>query len=146
VGTQLHSLLQTIIAAYFHSIRKELRIRALTACRLQLNPATGRHVLPDVMVVEGPYKGGRTIVDVPAVAIEIKSPDDTFDSIIDKCFEYTAFGVANIVVVDPDSRRQFVFADNALQLVPALIPLHLPKQNIDTVLPMDRMFAELDED
>src|SRR5262249_9518150 len=104
------------------------------------------HVVPDVMVVERPYTKGRIVVDVPAVVIEVKSPEDRFGEIIDKCFEYAAAGIPNIIMIDPDSRRQAVFADHALQFVEPLIMLHLPKTNVDLVLPVDEIFARLDAD
>jgi Uma2 family endonuclease len=86
------------------------------------------------------------VIDIPAVVIEVKSPTDRFDEIIDRCFEYAAFGVPNIVAIDPDSRRQFVFQNDALRAVPASIKLHLPKVNVAFSLPMDQIFEALDDD
>jgi len=49
-------------------------------------------------------------------------------------------------VIDPDYRRQYVFKDNALQLVSPVITLHLPKSGADMLFPVDQMFTEMDEE
>ncbi len=110
--------------------------------------STSRHVVPDVMIVERPYVRGKTVIDVPAVVFEIKSPDDTLDDLFDKCLEYAALGVGNIVVLDPDPahRRQYIFTDNALRLVGTEIVLSLPKSDGKLSFPVGAMFAELDEE
>jgi len=122
-------------------------IKGFVGTPLRMSPE--RCVVPDAMVSERPYQHGLEVTDIPAVVIEVESPTDRFDEydeIIDKCFEYAAFGVPNIVVIDPDSRGQFVFHNEALQSVPALIKLHLPMSNMDLTLPMDRIFETLDND
>jgi Uma2 family endonuclease len=145
VGTQKHGTLQMVIGAYILSLRIEFRmIKGFVETRFRMSP--DRYVVPDVMVVERPYRHRLEVIDVPAVVIEVKSPTDRFDEIIDKCFEYAACGVPNIIVIDPDSRRQFVFQNDALRSVPASIDLHLPKSNMDLTLPMDRIFEALDND
>ena len=108
-----------------------------------MDRTTGRHRIPDVMVLEEPYTKGKVVTDVPAIVIEIKSPDDTLDELMDKCLEYAALGIRNIVVLDPDHKRQYVFANSALQLSTSIV-LHLPKSGVDLPLPVDQMFDELD--
>jgi Uma2 family endonuclease len=146
VGTQLHGLLQTIISAYLHQLRKTFGFVVFTETRLRLS--TSRHVVPDVMIVERPYLRGKTVTDVPAVVFEIKSPDDTLDDLFDKCLEYAALGVENIVVLDPDPthRRQYIFTADALRLVGTEIVLRLPKSDGNLHFPVGAMFAELDEE
>jgi Uma2 family endonuclease len=145
VGTQKHGTLQMIIGAYLLSMRNEFRmIKGFVETRLRMSPE--RYVMADVMVVERPYQHGLEVTGVPAVVMEVKSPTDRFDEIVGKCFEYTAFGVPNIILIDPDSRRQFVFQNDAFRSVPASVKLHLPKSNADFTLPMDRIFEALDED
>lgn len=63
---------------------------------------------------------------------------------IGKCLEYADLGVANIVVLDPDHRRQYVFANDALQLS-EINSLRLPKAGIDLPFPVRDLFSELDE-
>ena len=116
-GTQLHGWLQTILASYFRQVRSSHRIRVFSGTRLRVNATTGRHRVPDVLVLEIPYEKGKVVVDVPAIIVEIKSPDDTFDDIIDKCFDYENQSVPNIVLMDPDNKRCWLFKKGSLQLL-----------------------------
>ena len=80
----------------------------------------------------------------PLVTIEVKSPDDSFDDIIDKCLEYSALSVPNIVVANPEQKRQFVFSSaNCLKLVDR-VEILLPAG--DSIhLPLDEMYREMEE-
>ena len=143
VGTPQHGLLQALLAIYFGQFRKSHKIEVLTEARLLVNVQGDRHRIPDVIVLETPYKKGKVVTDVPAIVIEIKSPDDTFDDIVDKCFEYESRGVPNILVMDPDNKRAFVFEGNALRfLTGASVMLRLPSTTLE--LPFADLFAELD--
>ena len=116
-GTQLHGWLQLILGSYFRQFRSSHRIRVFSGTRLLVNATTGRHRVPDVLVLEIPYEKGKVVVDVPAIIVEIKSPDDTFDDIIDKCFDYENQSVPNIVLMDPDNKRCWLFKKGSLQLL-----------------------------
>ena len=142
VGTQRHSLLQSLVIMYFGQHRKSHRLKVFTEARLQVGAR--RHRIPDVLALEIPYTQGKIITDIPVITVEIKSPDDTFDEIVDKCFEYETLGVGNILVMDPDNNRAWLFEHNTLRALPgASIDLHLRQSTID--FPFAQMFAELDE-
>lgn len=94
-GTQCHALLQLIIAKYLSDFRKSHRIKTFMAAWLQVGDRTR---IADVMVLKVPYTKSKVIVDVPLVVAEVMSPDDTFDAVMEKCFEYAAFGVPYILV------------------------------------------------
>ena len=143
-GTQSHGSLQSLVAAFFVQLLKSYRIRPFIETRLQLNSAPARYRVPDVMVLEHPYTKGRVVVDVPAIIIEILSPEDTLAEVIEHCLEYAALGVPNILVLDPEARRQYRFVHSALELV-STQTLHLPKRGIDLEFPGDTLFAELDD-
>ena len=142
-GTQLHSLLQMIIAAYLYQFQRKFHFKVLPECRLRMGDR--RYVIPDVMIVEEPFTRGKVITDVPAVVFEIQSPDDKLDDVFQKCLQYSIIGVQNIIVLDPKCQRAYVFADQAMQVVTSII-LHLPKSGTDLPLPVAAMFAELTED
>jgi Uma2 family endonuclease len=146
VGTQRHGLLQASVAGFLGGQEKSHRIRVFTSSRLRID-AQGRHRIPDVMVLETPYKKGKVVQDVPAIVIEIKSPDDTFDDILDRCFDYERLSAGNIVVMDPDRRMAWRFREASLQLMTGTsISLHLPRQQSTIDFPFAELFAELDED
>ena len=147
VGTPLHSWLQSILTIYFGRFQKSHGVRVLTEARMLVDAATSRYRIPDVMVLEIPYQKGKVVVDVPAIVVEIKSPDDTFDDIVDKCFEYDSLSIPNIVVMDPENRRGWLFRQGGLQLLTGgSVALGLPQQNKTIDFPFDQMFGELDED
>jgi Uma2 family endonuclease len=106
---------------------------------------TGRYRIPDIMVLERPFREERVVREVPAVTIEIKSPDDTFDDVLDKSLEYAELGVPNIIVLDPDNERQYVFASRALQLS-TITSVHLPKSNVAMPFVVDDIFEQFNED
>ena len=142
VGTLPHSVLQGLVILHFGLFRKSYRIRVCCEARLQVR--AGRYRIPDVLVLERPYQNGKVVTDVPAITVEIKSPDDTFDYIFDKCVEYEALGVRNILVMDPDNRRAWLFEQNNLRLLTGnSVPLNLSQSTLD--FPFAEMFAELDE-
>ena len=141
VGTQRHGLLQTFLILFFGQYIKSHRFALFTETRLRVD-VTGRHRIPDVMIVEAPYSKGKVVTDVPAIIIEIKSPDDTFDDVVDRCFDYEKLTVGNIVVMDPDNKRAWLFQQGNLQLLTgAATRLKLSRQVID--FPFSQLFAEL---
>ncbi len=143
VGTQLHGLLQTIVGAYLRQYRRSDRLKVFMETRLLVK---GHYRIPDVMVLQPPYRKGRVVTDVPIVAIEIKSPDDTFDDIVDKCFEYESLGVGNILVMDPDNKRAFLFEESNLRHLPGTSHALRLQDGASLDFPFAEMFAELDED
>ncbi|HUS05027.1 MAG TPA: Uma2 family endonuclease, partial [Bryobacteraceae bacterium] len=116
-ATILHSLLQGILVAFL----KDRCENALVLPEARLRIAPDRYRIPDVMVLERPIKPGKVVEDVPAVTIEIMSPDDTFEQVLEKCNEYQALGVRHIVLMDPEHSRHYVFASAPMRDVPAAL-------------------------
>ena len=147
VGTQRHSLLQAIVSIYFGQYRKPHGIKVFTDGRLLVDATTRRYRIPDVMVLTSPYRKGKVVVDVPAIIVEIKSPEDTFDDIVSRCFDYEKLRAGAILVMDPDHKRTWLFNQGTLQLLAdPEISLDLPQQRDAISFPFAQMFAELDED
>jgi len=146
VGTPKHSRLQLRVGAFFLQYEQSHQIAAFVEGRLSVHPATGRYRVPDVMVVKEPFKAGKVIVDVPLIIIEIKSPDDTLDDVLDRCLDYDKLGVRYVLVMDPDRKRAFTFEQGAFRLLTSsTITLELGQgQDID--LPVAELFAGLGED
>src|ERR1700722_11017157 len=89
VGTIVHGPFQAIIAAYFYNLRMTYpKLKPMTAVRLKMGQ---QYRIPDVMVLEWPYTPGKVVTDVPAVVIELLSPDDGFCDLVAKFEEYRAF-------------------------------------------------------
>ena len=143
VGTPLHSFLQLIVAAFLAQFRKTHNILPMTECRLRMGTATRRYRIPDVTVLRTPHTKGKVAVDVPVIVVEIKSPDDNFDEVIDKCLEYSDLGIPYILVFDPDHRRMYRFASGSLTITKS-VDVALPTGSFEIVA--DSLFAELDEE
>jgi Uma2 family endonuclease len=74
------------------------------------------------------------------VVVEILSPDDQFRRVVRKSRAYASWGVATIVVVDPEGREAWAWDRNSQMLKPAVaIALNNGK-----VIVMERVFNELD--
>ncbi len=153
VGTPKHSDLQGILIGFFRQFRSSHSIKVFPEARLRVDAATGRHRIPDVMIVEIPYHKDKVIVDVPAIIVEVKSPDDSFDDVIERCIDYERLGVPHILVMDPDHRLIWFYRDGSfirsseatgLFVSPSIAKLEL-KSGKHIELPYDQMFAELDE-
>jgi Uma2 family endonuclease len=67
-------------------------------------------VPPDQAVPEHP----------PLVVVEILSPDDRYHDVMQKLEEYRAWGVPNIWVVDPLSKRLSFYTESGLHNVSSL--------------------------
>lgn len=146
VGTQHHGRLQALLIGLFLQAERQFRIFLFPETRLLVNKSTGRHRVPDVMVVAIPYQKGKVVLDVPLIVVEIKSPDDTFDDILDRCFDYEQLTVPNILVMDPDSKRAWRFVDGGLALIHSdTIDLPLPDDK-SLPFPVAELFAALDQD
>jgi len=145
VGTQLHGLLQTLIAVFFSQYRKSHRIDVFTETRLLVDAGADRYRIPDVMVLGRPYTKGKIVVDVPAIVVEIKSPDDTFDDIVNRCFDYEQLNVGNILVMDPDNKRAWLFRQGNLQILTGT-SVKLPVQALTIDFPFVYLFADLDDE
>ena len=130
VGTPRHGWLQGIVVSYFRQFRESHRINAFVDARLLVDSTTGRHRIPDVMVLETPHRMGKVVLDVPVIVVEIKSPEDTFDDIVD---------------LRPDHKRAWIFERGDLRLLPgSSVALSLSRgAPIDFLFA--EMFAELDE-
>ena len=145
VGTQRHALLQLIVGSYLRGFRHSHRIQIFTEARLLVDAKSNRYRIPDVLVLELPYKKGKVVTDVPVIVIEIKSPDDTFDDIVEKCFEYERLGVPHILVMDPDHQRAFAFEHSTLRLLTGTsASLNVKQMTLE--FPFAEMFSELDQD
>lgn len=137
VGTQRHSLMQRVILQYLLSFRESHRIEPFVEARLQVGD---RYRIPAVMLLQRPYTKSRITVDVPLLVAEVKSPEDTFDDVLDKCEEYEAMGVHCILVLDPEKQRMHRFSLGSLNLVQTA--------NIETVageieICAESLFAEM---
>lgn len=107
VGETDHSDCQGRIYAYLLNRSRQLHIYPLVEQRVQVSPARFR--VPDVCVVAGARPTEQILTRPPLIAIEILSKDDRMAYMQEKIDDYLRFGVSYAWVVDPRTRRAWVY-------------------------------------
>ena len=102
VVMSIHGRLQVILGAWFERHADDWGV--LSAVEVRTRVAPNRVRLPDVVV--GAAKAWpETLVEPPLIVIEILSPSDSFTELSEKLHDYDSMGIANIWVIDPQTRR-----------------------------------------
>lgn len=68
-----------------------------------------RFRVPDVVAVKGTKPNQRVLMEPPASAVEILSPEDRMSSMWQRIDDYLNFGVPFVWVIDPATRRGYVY-------------------------------------
>ena len=99
LGELDHSSLQTAVAAYFFSRRKQWDITVVVEQRVQVSKMRFR--IPDVCVVLG--KATEQIFRTPPfLCVEILSPEDRMKRVKERIDDYLRMGVSYVWVLDPN--------------------------------------------
>jgi Uma2 family endonuclease len=139
VGEYDHGILQITLGAWFLRHRREWNIRAVTELRVRVKPSRFR--VPDIAVLSDDRPVEQIATHPPVICIDILAKDDTLRRLQDRIDDYLAFGVPNIWVLDPASRRAYVCDRYGLR-EPADGVLEVPNSPIRIVLA--ELFADLD--
>jgi Uma2 family endonuclease len=107
LGEYEHSRPQARLIIFFGVWEKEWRIRVVPEQRVQVKPHRFR--IPDVCVVRAESPVEAIFREPPLICIEILSKDDTFKSVVDRLDDYLAMGVDNVWVIEPLTRRGYVY-------------------------------------
>ncbi len=114
-----HARTQALITGYLLNREKHWGITVLTELRVQVKPSRFR--IPDIALLEGPAPDTRILREAPLLCIEILSPEDRMERMQERIEEYLAFGVPCVWVVNPRTRRGFVYTPDGM---------HEPKDGI----------------
>jgi Uma2 family endonuclease len=101
---------------WFISHQAEWRVRMMSEVRTLVSKTRVR--LPDVCVV--PMEGAvdeSVRVTPPLLAIEILSPDDRMNRVIERLDDFLAMGVENLWVLDAEERTAYTYTASGLKLV-----------------------------
>jgi len=101
-----HSDLQG--SAYFH-IRARYKHLVWAGLEVRVQVKAKRYRVPDVTVVLGPKPAGRIVTSPPFIVIEVLSPEDRADRMQTKIADYLEFGVANVWVLDPETKSAIAY-------------------------------------
>ena len=107
VGERPHGKLQFEFAYLFRVHQAEWKTYALIETRTQVAPRRFR--IPDVCVYIGAEPQDRILRTPPFICIEVLSPEDRLARMQDRIDDYLKFGVPYVWVIDPDSRRAWVY-------------------------------------
>ena len=139
LGEKDHSIIQRYLTFLFMLKRAEWRVEVFPELRTQIAATNFR--VPDVLVVPSGEGFERYLKHPPLIAVEILSPEDSLKKMKDKAAQYCSFGIENIWIIDPETRRAYSYTSTGLEEVETG-QLTVPNTPIRVVL--SEMFAELD--
>jgi Uma2 family endonuclease len=105
VGEHDHSALQAALILWFGNHQQEWNIEVLPEQRVQVSPTRFR--VPDVCLVSLDQPVEQILTHPPLACVEILSPEDTMRRLQEKVEDYRRFGVPNIWILDPGTRRGY---------------------------------------
>lgn len=106
--------------------------------RVKTGPASVR--VPDLLIYldAPPPRTDRIIEQTPAVAIEIVSPGDPLERILDRLGEYFDWGVAYVYLIEARFRQMYRYTRRGLELVDAIeIPEIQLSATLEDILPVN---------
>jgi Uma2 family endonuclease len=101
---------------------------------VRMRVAAETYRIPDISVFSGEEPKQSVPSSPPLLVIEIVSKDDRHLDLMQKLEEYRVWGVLNIWVVDPHSKRLSVYTDSGLQNVASLALAGYPLELTPTAL------------
>jgi len=113
VGEYDHARLQALLTALFLKNEKQWGVRVVVEQRVQVR--NERFRVPDICLLSLTRTPTQIIVSPPFLCVEILSPDDTLYSMQERIDDYLAFGVPYVWVINPASRRAWIYTKDAIQ-------------------------------
>lgn len=105
VGEHDHAALQAALILWFGQHQKEWNIEVLPEQRMQVSATRFR--VPDVCLVSLDQPVEQILTRPPLACIEILSPEDTMRRMQERIEDYRKFGVKNIWILDPGTRKGY---------------------------------------
>lgn len=112
VGEKDHGNVQKRLLLYLGSRERELGIFVIPEQRIQMGPARFR--VPDICVVAGAEPEEQIFTRPPFLCIEILSPEDRMSRMQEKIDDYLGFGVRYVWLLNPQSRRAYVYTSQGM--------------------------------
>ncbi len=112
VGEKDHSKLQMALGAYLYARRTEYGLHVFPEQRIRVSP--DRFRVPDICVVLGPEPDEQVFTTPPFLCVEILSPEDRMNRVQTKIDDYLAFGVRYVWVVDPETKRAWIYTRDSI--------------------------------
>jgi Uma2 family endonuclease len=139
LGELDHSDLQTELAVYFRNRRRQWKAYAFVEQRVQVSARRFR--IPDVCVIVGKKPTDPIFHEPPFICIEVLSKEDRLDRVQDRIGDYLKFGVTYVWVINPRSRRAWVYTKSGIAEAKDGI---LRTENPELVVPLAEIFAAME--
>lgn len=107
VGEKDHSKAQKRILLYLEDGGEQWNIFVIQETRVQISATRFR--VPDICVFIGPEPDEQIFTSPPFLCIEILSPEDRMSRMQQRIDDYLAFGVRYVWVVDPQTRKAWIY-------------------------------------
>jgi Uma2 family endonuclease len=115
VGEKDHSKVQRELLILLHQRRRELGIFVIQEQRVRISAR--RYRVPDLCVVAGPEPEEQVFTTPPFLCVEILSPEDRMSRMQERIGDYLSFGVRFVWVLDPQSRKAWVYTSEEIHEV-----------------------------
>ncbi|SRR5579875_545256 len=115
LGQHDHARLQAMILFLLMQQEKHWGMYVLPEQRLKIRP--GKYRIPDVMVLSAGAPRTAVIEQPPLLCIEVVSPDDRMNDLIERARDYHALGVAETWILDPSGKQAYVYSADGLHEV-----------------------------
>lgn len=139
LGEYDHGLLQAALSFLFMKNRAEWGVQAVSEVRTQVKSTRFR--VPDISVLRSDAPREQIIRHPQLIVIEILSPEDRLNRLQVKIDDYLQFGVENVWIIDPETRKAWTADRTGLHLAQN-DELAVPGTPVRVVL--SEVFAELD--
>jgi Uma2 family endonuclease len=139
VGEKDHGKIQREVLLFLHQRRRELGIFVIQEQRIRVGAR--RYRVPDICVVFGPEPNEQVFTQPPFLCIEILSPEDRMNRMQARIWDYLSFGVRYVWVIDPQSRRAWIYSNGLTQ---EATDGFLRTESPDIVVPMSELFGPQD--
>ena len=123
-----------LLSRYLSNREVQWGIIVLPEQRVQVK--TARFRVPDITVIAGPLPATPILLQPPFLCIEILSRGDSMYDVQERIDDYLAFGVQNVWVINPRTRRAFEYTSDSIREVKDGV---LRTQNPDIELPLSAM-------
>lgn len=134
-----HANLQTVLAVWLHPRRRKWGVRVVVEQRVQVSAQRFR--IPDVSVLSADLPIEQIIRHAPLICIEILSKNDTLGSYRDRIADYSAMGVPNVWLFDPERREVWICTADSMVKVNGDV---LNASGTQIAIPLAEIWADLD--
>jgi Uma2 family endonuclease len=107
-----HARLQMLLSRYLSNRERDWGILVLLEQRVQITPTRFR--IPDITVLTA-RPDTQIIHEPPFLCIELLSPGDRMAEMQERIDDYLAFGVRYVWLINPKTRRAWVYTKDAMQ-------------------------------